>query len=94
MENLIVDTKKINESGKDIIILTKELDEEFSALFNRISNMSTKTFEWVGTASEDFIRRANLEKIQYKKMISTLNKYGKILVDAANEYENYSNKIR
>lgn len=93
MGNLIVDTKKLDESGKDIIFLTRELNEEFSALFTRISNMNTKTFEWVGSASQEFIRRINLEKVQYTKMINTLNKYGKTLVDAANEYESYVNKI-
>lgn len=93
MGNLIVDTKKLDESGKDIIALTKELNEEFSALFTRIANMNTRTFEWVGNASEEFIRRTNIEKVQYTKMVNTLNKYGKTLVDAAEEYESYANKI-
>ena len=93
MGNLIVDTKKLDESGRDIIALTKELNEEFSALFTRIANMSTRTYEWVGSASEDFIRRTNIEKVQYTKMVNTLNKYGKTLVDTAEEYERYANKI-
>lgn len=94
MENLIVDTKKLNESGQDIISLTRELNEEFDALFSRIANISTRTFEWVGAASEDFIRRTNIEKTQYVKMVSTLNKYGKILIDTANEYDSYVSKLR
>ena len=93
MGNLVVDTKRLNESGQDIITLTKELNEEFSALFTRIANMNTRTFEWVGSASEEFIRRTNLEKVQYTKMLNTLNKYGKTLVDAAQEYESHANKI-
>lgn len=93
MEKLVVDTKKLEESGKDIIALTKELNEEFSALFTRIANMNTRTFEWVGTASQDFIRRTNIEKTQYTKMLNTLNKYGKILIEAAEDYEKHANKI-
>ena len=93
MGNLVVDTKKLNESGQDIISLTRELNEEFSALFTRIANMNTRTFEWVGSASEEFIRRTNIEKVQYTKMVNTLNKYGKTLIDVAQEYESYANKV-
>lgn len=93
MGNLIVDTKKLSESGNDILTLTSELKEEFEALFARITNMNTRTFEWVGPASEDFIRRTNIEKIQYIKILDTLNKYGKILTYAAQEYENSAKKI-
>lgn len=93
MGNLIVDTKKLNESGQDIIALTRELNEEFNALFTRIANMNTRTFEWIGSASEDFIRRTNIEKIQYTKMINTLNKYGKTLVDTSNDYDSYVSKL-
>ena len=93
MGKLVVDTKKLEESGKDIIALTRELNEEFSALFTRIANMNTRTFEWVGTASQDFIRRTNIEKVQYRKMLNTLNKYGKVLIETSQDYEKYTNKI-
>ena len=86
MENLNIDTIKLNESGQDIIALTRELKEEFDMLFTRISNMRTRTLEWVGSSSEQFISRTNVEKIQYNKLISTLNNYGKILVDVSMEY--------
>lgn len=89
-----IDTNKLRESSQDIISLTKELNEEFNMLFNRISNMSTKTLEWVGAASTDFIRRSNIEKGQYMKIINSLNKYGKLLNEAANNYDSAINKLR
>lgn len=92
MENLSIDTIKLNESGQDIIALTRELKEEFDMLFTRISNMRTRTLEWVGSSSEQFISRTNVEKIQYNKLINTLNNYGKILVDASIEYSNVVKK--
>lgn len=88
MANLIVDTDKLNDSGQDILRLTKELNEEFNAMFTRISNISSNTMEWVGTSANDFIRRANIEKIQYAKLINTLNKYGNHLLVAADKYQN------
>lgn len=93
MSNLNVDTSKINESGEDIIALTKELNEEFDALFTRISNMGSRTFEWVGPSSQQFITRTNIEKAQYRKIVNTLYKYGKILVNASTEYDSIAKKI-
>ena len=87
MDNLNVDTAKLNESGQDILLLTNELRSQLDALFNRISNMSTKTLEWVGQSSENFIRRTNIEKIQYMKLLESLNLYGKALVETANSYD-------
>lgn len=89
-----IDTNKIRESGQDIITLTKELNEEINVFFTRISNMSTKTLEWVGASSDDFIRRSNLEKTQYIKIVNSLNKYGKLLNDAADSYDSAINKLR
>lgn len=87
MENLIVDTKKLNESGQDIIRLTREMNEEINSLFSRISSMNTITREWIGSASAEFIKRSNIEKIQYIKLINSLNKYGQFLIDASNDYD-------
>ena len=92
MASISVDTAKLNESGQDIITLAMELNEELDALFSRISNMNTKTFEWVGGASNEFVRRTNLEKIQYKKVVNTLKKYGNILIEAAEGYESVSKR--
>lgn len=92
MSNLNVDTAKLQESGQDIITLTRELKEEFDVLFTRISNISTRTLEWVGAASEQFISRTNVEKIQYMKIINTLNSYGKILVETSNNYDSVVKK--
>ena len=94
MANLVVDTNKLNECGQDIIALTKELNEEFNALFSRISNMSSKTYEWVGNAANDYIRRTNLEKKQYIKLINSLNKYGKELIEIASDYKTATNNLR
>lgn len=93
MSNLLVDIDKLNESGQDIIRLSRELNEEFNALFSRISNI-TNTGEWIGQAAEDFVRRTNLEKIQYLKMKDSIYKYGKSLLDVCDEYKKAINNLR
>lgn len=92
MGNLVVDTTKLNESGTNIQELAKELNEEFNALFSRISNMNTKTMEWIGPSSQNYIQRTNLEKIQYINLVKTINNYGKLLISAANAYEKAAKK--
>ena len=92
MGNLVVDTIKLRESGNNIQALAKELNEAFNALYSRISNMNTKTMEWIGPSSENYIQRANLEKIQYINLVKTINSYGKVLINAANSYEKAAKK--
>lgn len=87
MMNLQVDTNKLKECGEDILILTKELKEEFEVLFTRISNMNTRTFEWVGKSANEYVRRTNIERIQYNKVVEVLNQYGKVLVSTADSFD-------
>ena len=94
MTNLQIDTKKLRENGEDILILVKELNEEFDALFNRISNMNTRTYEWIGSSSAEYVRRANIEKTQYKKFTNSLSEYGRILVSAAENFDLLATKKR
>ena len=89
-----IDVDRLREAGQDLASLTSEFNEEINALFTRISNMNTKTFEWVGPSSNEFIRRANIEKIQYMKLIESLNKYSRILIDCADSYSAEINKVR
>lgn len=90
----IVDTNKLREDSRSLVELTKELNEEINSLYLRISNMGTRTLEWVGSSSENFIRRSNIEKVQYVKMINSLTKYAKFLEIVANEYDSLINKVR
>ena len=94
MENLRVDTEKLNTSGEDIITLTRELNEELNAFFERVTNIGVKTNEWIGASSQEFVTRTNMEKIYYNKIVNTLNSYGKILISASNEYKTHVNKLR
>lgn len=87
MANLQIDTKKIRENGEDILILIKELNEEFDMLFNRISNINTRTYEWIGSSSAEYIRRANIERTQYKKFTNSLSKYASALISIADNFD-------
>ncbi len=94
MQKLIVDTTKLRESGKDLLALTKELNEELNVFFERITNIGIKTNEWSGISKQNFVMRTNSEKIYYNKILNTLVNYSKILTTAADEYDTHVRNLR
>lgn len=93
MSKVDIETKELYLCGQDIMQLTNELNEQFETLFNRIDRINKNTFEWVGTSSNEFVRRSNIEKKEYYRIKDELYNYGKILTEIANEYENLSSEI-
>lgn len=93
MSKVDIETKELYLCGQDIMQLTNELNEQFETLFNRIDGINKNTFEWVGTSSNEFVRRSNIEKKEYYRIKDELYNYGKILTEIANEYENLSSEI-
>ena len=94
MENINVDTKKMHEYAKDLMLLTNDIHETLDSLFNRLSVINSKTNEWVGLSSENFIKKINVEKIDYFELTKILYQYGKQLDQAATLFENASDKGR
>lgn len=88
MANINMDTVKMRENGKDIMQLTSDLNELLINLYKRIELMPSTTLEWTGNSAFEFVRRLNVEKTEYFKMKDILYKYGKALVDSAEEVEN------
>lgn len=94
MTEMEIDTVKMRDCGKDIISLTGELNITIEAMFNRLSNMPINTKEWVGNSSLEFVRIANLDKIQYLELKKALYQYGKYLIDCADYLEKTINEVR
>lgn len=88
MANINIDTVKMRENGKDIMRLTSDLNELLISLYKRIELMPTTTLEWTGNSAFEFVRKLNVEKIDYFKMKDILYKYGKTLIESAEEIEN------
>lgn len=87
MANVLVDTKKIQEAGNDIIRLTEELNEAINTLYSRISSVNSYSGGWTGTSAEEFIRKSNIEKKQYVELKNQLFNCGKFLLNTADRYE-------
>lgn len=92
MANIQVDTVKMRNAGNDIIRLTNEFNEAINTLYSRISSINSSNGGWSGAAADEFIRRSNVEKKQYVALKDELLKCGKVLINAADKYENSTNK--
>lgn len=85
---LNIDTEKTKQCGNDIIKLSRDLNFLLENLYSRIYNMPTITCEWVGGASELFVKQANsVEKPVAFEFKKTLYSFGMNLLEAAEEYE-------
>ncbi|MEG1495121.1 MAG: hypothetical protein RR047_03240 [Bacilli bacterium] len=94
MANLKVDTVKMRECGKDITNLGKELNEALNQLYTRISNMPDTTGEWTGPSATEFVRKINIDSIQYRQFSNNIVEYGKFLLTEAEEIDNATNHLK
>ncbi len=94
MAEIKVDTVKMRECGNDIMQISNEIGSELDNLFERLTNMPTKTFEWTGSAAQAFATRAKYEKIQYVELKNSLYQYGKYLVEQANRLDSRIIKLK
>lgn len=94
MAEIKVDTIKMRECGNDIMQISNEIGSELDNLFDRITKMPIKTFEWTGLAAQAFASKAKLEKIQYVELKNSLYQYGKYLVEQANRLDGRISKLK
>ena len=96
MNNMDVDTSKMNDWGYNIISLVNEYEEAINMLYERINNMPTQSQEWVGTSAERFAQKlCKVEKKQYDDLGAALRKYGQLLINTASSIERaiYGNRL-
>ena len=94
MSEIYVETKKMRESGNEIINLVEEFKAILDAMFTRIENVPLNTKEWVGDSATLFASLANKDKVQYYNYATSLYKYGKYLVDCADYFDKTIDSVR
>lgn len=93
MQEMIVDTAKMRENGKDIINLCSELNEQINYLFDRISKMK-ETDCWTGPSADKFIVNTLADKAQYIAFKNALQQQGVFLVQHAESFESEINSLK
>jgi hypothetical protein len=82
-----IDTDKVNNAGKDIMMLSNDLNSAIDEMFNRLTLMSSKTHEWVGDSTLKYEKACKVDKEEYVELKNEVYNLGKFLTDIANSYD-------
>lgn len=85
-----IDTVKIKQCGKDIVELTKELNEIIDDLYTKLINISANG-QWQGNSAIAYSNKASLERLDALEFTKKLTEYGVGLMDLSTKYENTIN---
>lgn len=88
MSTINVDIEKIKESGQDIEDLAFDFIELINKFYNRINMIPTKSNEWVGNSSKEFVRLCMLEKSNYIMYGNAIKELGVSLINYSEKLEN------
>ena len=88
MVNTQVDTKRLKDTGHDIVALSMEYSEVINAIYDKINGYSQADI-WVGPSAENYIQLVSTEKTTYDAVGRIINSYGKTLIEHAENYEGY-----
>ena len=83
-----VDTKSINDIGKEIIDLANEYNIEITNLFKRITNIPYDTQEWTGNKALKYSEIISLDKQQYLDFYNLLKEFANELIRSSESAEN------
>lgn len=89
MANINIDTVELKEIGKEIMMLTSELNVLLDSLYSEIGNAP-----WSGIAANEFKKKMNNEKVCYISLKDNIYSYGKLLYDAADQFDLSINEIK
>lgn len=83
------DTEEMREISKQLTTLANELDETFTALYARLSNVPNETKEWVGNQAEYYFETISNDKSDCQKIAERI----KVLSSEIDKNTTFSEKI-
>lgn len=89
----LIDTSKLKISGNDILENVKLYKEVIDNFYDKINNMTSNTFEWVGSRANDYVDKVNNDYKFYYDIHDILLSYGQYLIDTGENIENIINKV-
>lgn len=90
-----VDTKRLKEISKNVILLSNRYDVLINELFKTFSLVPFETKEWVGQSSQKYFKIVSFDKIDFLKFGEHIREYGKRISNDAELIEDkiYSNVL-
>lgn len=83
----LIDTVKVSECGQQILNEASAYKEIIDNLYNKINNMTSKTFEWVGAGANQYVEKVNNDYKLYCDIHDILTEYGQFLIDVSSNIE-------
>lgn len=94
MTAINVDTVKLRECGKDVLVASDKYIDNVRDLYERMYNVPIKTREWVGVGATNYANYVYKERVQYLNYGNSLKKMGQAMVDYANDIETAISKTK
>lgn len=88
-----IDTDKLREIGNNILSETNIFKSNIDFLYDRINNINSKTFEWVGNGANNFIEKFNLDFNYYNDIYVFLREYGNYFIEFSNRIDDSIKKV-
>ena len=88
-----IDTEKLKEYGNNILESANNIKNNLDYLHERINNINSKTFEWIGNESNDFIDKFNNDYNNYNDIYLFIKEYGNLLIDCSNKVDDSIKKV-
>lgn len=87
MTAINVDTVKLRDCGKDVLVASDKYINNIRDLYERIHDVPTKTREWVGVGATNYANYVYKERVQYLNYGNSLMKMGQAMIDYADDIE-------
>lgn len=88
-----IDTDRLREIGNNILNDTNVFKTNIDYLYERINNINSKTFEWIGKESNNFIENFNIDYNSYNDIYIFFKEYGEFLIECSNKIEDSIKKV-
>lgn len=94
MTMINVDTVKLRDCGKDVLVASDKYSANIRDLYERMYNVPSKTREWVGVGATNYANNIYKERVQYLNYGNSLKKMGQAMIDYADDIEKAVSKTK
>lgn len=87
MTKVNADISQIREFGNDVLVAVDSYKQNVNNLFEKMNGVPTKTKEWIGEASNNYVTMISNDRNQYDSYGDGLEKFGNQLLDYADKLD-------
>ena len=93
MNEITIDTIKMDEIGKDIVAKTNELVTIYQNALNLLYSIRAEG-SWSGISADAFFKKLDMDNKRYINYFNSFSKFGTSFSNVSQRYENLAKKYR